>query len=88
MTFPCLMLVTLGPGAMISDLDHLCYHYYIHVLDPILQFIVIQDLDVRGMRGDEALNAVQYFIDDAILVGMPRVRIIRRDRDGRTLIGG
>ena len=30
-----------------------------------------QDLDVRGMRGDEALNAVQYFIDDAILVGMP-----------------
>ena len=23
-----------------------------------------QDLDVRGMRGDEALNAVQYFIDD------------------------
>ena len=35
-----------------------------------------QDLDVRGMRGDEALNAVTYFIDDAILVGMPRVRIL------------
>lgn len=35
-----------------------------------------QDLDVRGMRGDEALNAVMYFIDDAILVGMSRVRIL------------
>ena len=35
-----------------------------------------QDLDVRGMRGDEAISAVTYFIDDAILVGMARVRIL------------
>lgn len=35
-----------------------------------------QDIDVRGMRGDEALQAVMYFIDDAILVGMSRVRIL------------
>ena len=35
-----------------------------------------QDLDVRGMRGDEAINATTYFIDDAILVGMSRVRIL------------
>ena len=35
-----------------------------------------QDLDVRGMRGEEAINAVTYFIDDAILVGMARVRIL------------
>lgn len=35
-----------------------------------------QDIDVRGMRGDEALQAVMYFIDDAILVGMARVRIL------------
>ena len=35
-----------------------------------------QDLDVRGMRGDEAITAVTYFIDDAILVGMARVRIL------------
>ena len=35
-----------------------------------------QDLDVRGMRGDEAINAVTYFIDDAILVGVSRVRIL------------
>lgn len=35
-----------------------------------------QDIDVRGMRADEALQAVMYFIDDAILVGMSRVRIL------------
>lgn len=35
-----------------------------------------QDIDIRGMRGDEAINAVTYFIDDAILVGMSRVRIL------------
>jgi DNA mismatch repair protein MutS2 len=35
-----------------------------------------QDIDVRGMRGDEALQAVMYFIDDAILVGASRVRIL------------
>ena len=34
------MLVTLGSGAMILDMNLLCYHHYIHVLDPILQVIV------------------------------------------------
>ena len=34
------MLFTLGQGAMIEDLNLLCYHHYIHVLDPILQVIV------------------------------------------------
>ena len=33
------MLVTLAPGAMISDLNRLCYHHYIYVLDPNLQVI-------------------------------------------------
>ena len=41
-----------------------------------------QDLDVRGMRGDEAVNAVTYFIDDAILVGMSRVRILHGTGNG------
>ncbi len=47
-----------------------------------------QDIDVRGMRGDEALQAVTYFIDDAILVGAPRVRILHGTGTGilRTLI--
>lgn len=35
-----------------------------------------QDIDVRGMRADEAIQAVMYYIDDAILVGMSRVRIL------------
>ncbi len=34
------------------------------------------DIDVRGMRGDEALQAVMYFIDDAIQLGISRVRIL------------
>lgn len=34
------------------------------------------DLDLRGFRGEEALQAVMYFIDDATLVGMSRVRIL------------
>ncbi|HLW10559.1 MAG TPA: Smr/MutS family protein, partial [Fermentimonas sp.] len=35
-----------------------------------------QDIDVRGMRGDEALQAVMYFVDDAIQLGVSRVRIL------------
>ena len=47
-----------------------------------------QDIDVRGMRGDEAIQAVTYFIDDAILVGVSRVRIFHGTGTGilRTLI--
>lgn len=47
-----------------------------------------QDIDVRGMRGDEAIQAVTYFIDDAILIGMGRVRILHGTGTGilRTLI--
>ena len=35
-----------------------------------------QEIDVRGMRGDEALQAVTYFVDDAIQVGAARIRIL------------
>jgi DNA mismatch repair protein MutS2 len=34
------------------------------------------EIDVRGMRGDEALQAVMYFIDDAVMVGVASVRIL------------
>lgn len=46
------------------------------------------DLDVRGMRGDEALQAVRYFIDDAVLMGAQRVRILHGKGNGilRSLI--
>lgn len=40
------------------------------------------EIDVRGMRGDEALNAVMYFIDDAILVGVQQVRILHGKGNG------
>ena len=35
-----------------------------------------QEIDVRGMRVDEALQAVTHYIDDAIQVGVSRVRIL------------
>ena len=41
-----------------------------------------QDIDIRGMRGDEAINAVTYFIDDALLLGMSRVRILHGTGSG------
>ena len=41
-----------------------------------------QDLDVRGMRGDEAVDTVMHFIDDAILVGLSRVRILHGTGSG------
>jgi len=34
------------------------------------------EIDVRGMRADEALQAITYFIDDAIMVGISGVRIL------------
>ena len=35
-----------------------------------------QEIDVRGMRVDEALQAVIYYIDDATMVGVSQVRIL------------
>ena len=57
-----------------------------NVYEKKLQFK--QDIDVRGMRGDEALRAVTFFIDDAILLGVARVRILHGTGTGilRTLI--
>ena len=40
------------------------------------------DIDVRGMRGDEALQAVTYFIDDAIQINAGRVRILHGTGNG------
>ena len=34
------------------------------------------EIDLRGMRGDEALQAVTYFVDDALMVGVASVRIL------------
>ncbi len=40
------------------------------------------EIDVRGQRGDEALQTITRFIDDAILVGAPRVRILHGTGNG------
>lgn len=47
-----------------------------------------REIDVRGMRGDEALQAVTYFIDDAIILNIDQVRILHGTGSGilRTLI--
>ncbi len=41
-----------------------------------------QEIDVRGMRGEEALQAVTHFIDDATLVGAGQVRILHGTGNG------
>ena len=41
-----------------------------------------QEIDIRGMRGEEALQAITYYIDDAILVGASRVRILHGTGNG------
>ena len=47
-----------------------------------------QDLDVRGLRGEEAVRAVTFFVDDAISTGASRIRILHGTGNGilRTLI--
>lgn len=40
------------------------------------------ELDVRGMRGDEAIEAVMYFLDDAAMVGATQVRILHGTGNG------
>lgn len=47
-----------------------------------------QELDVRGMRGDEAIQAVTYFIDDACVARASRVKILHGTGTGilKTLI--
>ena len=46
------------------------------------------NLDLRGKRGDEALTEVDNFIDDALMLGQPELRIIHGKGDGilRTLV--
>jgi DNA mismatch repair protein MutS2 len=47
-----------------------------HAEPPSLAGPVQQDLDIRGMTGDEAIPLVDKFIDTAILAGLHRVDII------------
>ena len=40
------------------------------------------DIDIRGMRGDEAVEAITHYMDDAILVAAGRVRILHGTGNG------
>ena len=46
------------------------------------------EIDVRGMRGEEAVQAVGYFIDDATVCGVHQVRVLHGTGNGilRTLL--
>ncbi len=46
------------------------------------------EIDIRGMRGDEALQAVSFFLDDATVCGVRRLRILHGTGNGilRTLV--
>ncbi len=46
------------------------------------------NLDIRGSRGDEAIGQVDRFIDDAVMLGYPELRIVHGKGDGilRTLV--
>ena len=46
------------------------------------------EIDVRGMRGEEAVQAISYFIDDATICGVRQVRILHGTGNGilRTLL--
>lgn len=40
------------------------------------------ELDVRGMRADEALKAIERWIDDALIIGVLNLRLIHGKGDG------
>lgn len=46
------------------------------------------EIDIRGMRGDEAIQAVTFFIDDATVCGVHQLRILHGTGNGilRTLV--
>ncbi len=46
------------------------------------------EIDIRGMRGEEALQAVTYFLDDATVCGVNQLRILHGTGNGilRTLV--
>ena len=46
------------------------------------------DIDIRGMRGEEAVQAVGYFIDDAVVCNVHQLRILHGTGNGilRTLV--
>ena len=46
------------------------------------------EIDVRGMRADEAIQAVTYFVDDALVASVSQIKILHGTGNGilRTMI--
>ena len=46
------------------------------------------EIDIRGMRGEEAVQAVNYFIDDAVICNVHQLRVLHGTGNGilRTLV--
>ena len=46
------------------------------------------DIDIRGMRGEEAVQAISYFIDDAVVCNVHQLRILHGTGNGilRTMV--
>lgn len=46
------------------------------------------DIDIRGMRGEEAVQAIGYFIDDAVVCNVHQLRVLHGTGNGilRTLV--
>jgi DNA mismatch repair protein MutS2 len=40
------------------------------------------EIDIRGKRGEEALEIVRHFVDDALMVGVPELRILHGKGNG------
>lgn len=40
------------------------------------------DIDIRGMRGDEAVQAVTYFLDDAVVCNVHQLRVLHGTGNG------
>lgn len=78
-----------APGQAPSKMDELKSGLQKHAISHVTQNTIndhrkefTQDIDIRGMRGDEAVLAVQRFVDDAILMGVSRVRILHGKGNG------
>ena len=54
--------------------------FYDDIQKKLLQFELT--LDLRGKRADETLGILQHYIDDAILLNIPEVRILHGKGNG------
>lgn len=67
-------------GAVGSEAPHRFQKYFNDLHEKMTQFSLT--LDLRGKRADEALSLLQRYIDDAVLLSIPEVRILHGKGNG------